>query len=436
MNATASAFIESMREAALPASGIGWLDDARREAMQGFLARGLPDTRDELWKYTALRALERRGYASPDAKSASIAVDAGAFALPGIDGPRMVFVNGVFRADLSRLDALPDGLEVTPLSHALAENPEPLRFLLARRAEREDAFIALNRALAVEGALVRVAPGAVVQTPLHIVYLGAPGEAAVAWHARSFVEAGEGASLRIVEHHVAAREHAHLANLECVYVLHARSRLDLLALQDAAAGVSLFRRDDFQLHEDAQLALRALGIGGSLSRHEIRIALDGDRSRCETRGAFALLDRQHADTELLIDHRGRDTVSRSSWRGVAAGRARGIFHGAIAVHSGADGSDAQLDNKNLLLSESAEIDTRPALEIRADEVKAAHGATVGQLDERALFYLRSRGMPEEQARALLVRAFCALALSGIEPQALREHCDALLLAHLPSEQTT
>lgn len=434
MNAAAPAFIDSMRAAALPASGIGWLDDARREAMQAFIARGLPDTRDELWKYTALRALERRGYASPQAMAASIAVDASAFALPGIDGPCMVFVDGAFRADLSRLDALPAGLEVTPLSRALAENPEPLRFLLARRAEHEDAFIALNRALAVEGALVRAAPGTAVQTPLHTVYLGAPGEDAVAWHARSFIEVGEGANLRIIEHHVAAGEQAHLANLECVYVLHARSRLDLLSLQDAAGGATLFRRDDFQLHEDAQLALHALEIGGSLSRHEIRIALDGARSRCEARGAFALRGRQHADTELLIDHRGRDTVSRSSWRGVAADRARGVFHGAITVHSGADGSDAQLDNKNLLLSESAEIDTRPALEIHADEVKAAHGATVGQLDEHALFYLRSRGIREEQARALLVRAFCALALGGIEPQALREHCDALLLAHLPRNE--
>ncbi|HJU08752.1 MAG TPA: Fe-S cluster assembly protein SufD, partial [Rhodanobacteraceae bacterium] len=222
-----------------------------------------------------------------------------------------------------------------------------------------------------------------------------------------------------------------LANLACECVLQKNARLDLLTLQDSAIGATLFRRSDFHLHEDAQLELQALELGGALARHEIRVALGGDRSCVENRGAFALRGRQHADTELLIEHRGRDTASDSLWRGVADGRARGVFHGAITVQPNADGADARLSNKNLLLSEGAEIDTRPALEIHADEVKAAHGATVGQLDERALFYLRSRGLPAETARMLLVRAFCAVALSRIEPPVLREHCDALLLAHLP-----
>ncbi len=432
MSAAVASFVESMRAAALPASGIGWLDTARREAMQAFVSSGLPNTRNELWKYTALRALEQRSYATYDENAPTRVVDESAFALPGVDGPQLVFVNGVFRADLSRLGDLPQGLSLQPLSHALIENPEPLRFLMTRRAsDQRDALAALNAALAHDGALVHVAPGARIEEPVHIVHVGASAESNVAWHMRGFVELGEGAHLRVIEHHAATGEHTHLANLACEYVLRKAARLDLLTVQDAAAGSALFRRSDLQLHEDAQLTFTALELGSALSRHEIRIALSGDRSRCESRGAFALRGRQHCDTELLIEHRGRDTASDSLWRGVADGRARGVFHGSIAVHPDADGGDAQLSNKNLLLSEGAEIDTRPALEIHADEVKAAHGATVGQLDERALFYLRSRGLPAEAARMLLVRAFCAAALSGIEPQALREHCDALLLAHLP-----
>ncbi len=437
MSAVVAPFIESMRAAALPASGIAWLDAARREAMQTFLSAGLPNARHELWKYTALRALEQRGYAARDENASTRIVDGSAFALPGIDGPQLVLVNGVFRADLSRLNDLPQGLSVQPLSRALAENPEPLRFLLSRRVqESRDAFVSLNAALAADGALVRVASGAEIEKPLHIVHLGAPADSIVAWHARSFIELGEGARLHIVEHDAAAGEHAHFANLACEYMLQKNARLDLLTLQDASAGATLLRHGEFHLHEDAQLALHALELGGALARHEIRIALDGDRSRVDTRGAYALRSRQHADTELLIEHRGRDTTSDSLWRGVADGRARGVFHGAITVRQGADGADAQLSNKNLLLSEGAEIDTRPALEIHVDEVKAAHGATVGQLDERALFYLRSRGLPAEAARMLLVRAFCAVALSGIEPNELHEHCDALLLAHLPREDET
>ncbi|MGH8213604.1 MAG: Fe-S cluster assembly protein SufD [Rhodanobacteraceae bacterium] len=437
MSAAVVPFVDSMRAAALPASGISWLDNSRAEALQAFIATGLPNTRNELWKYTALRALEQRSYVAHDEKASMCAVDEGAMALPGVEGPRLVFVNGVFRADLSRLDDLPKGLSVQPLSRALHQDPEPLRFLLTRRTSASHgAFSWLNMALASDGALVRVAAGVQVETPLHIMHVGTPAGTTIAWHARSFIEVGEGARLRIVEHHAAAGEYTHLANLAGEYVLHNAARLDLLAAQDAAAGATLFRRSDFQLHKDAQVALHALELGGALARHEIRVALDGDRSRCESRGAFALRGRQHADTELLIEHRGRDTASDSLWRGVADGRARGVFHGAIKVHPGADGSDAQLSNKNLLLSEGAEIDTRPALEIHADEVKAAHGATVGQLDERALFYLRSRGLSAEAARMLLVRAFCAVALAGVEPQVLREHCDALLLAHLPRSEET
>ncbi|HEY3521232.1 MAG TPA: Fe-S cluster assembly protein SufD [Rhodanobacteraceae bacterium] len=437
MSAASVSFAESMRAAALPTSGIGWLDAARREAMQAFLAAGLPNTRNELWKYTALRALERRSYVAHDENAGTRAVDESAIALPGAVGPRLVFVNGLFRADLSRLEDLPTGLSLKPLSRALGEQPEPLRFALSRQdRESRDAFAALNLALASDGVVLHVADGANIEAPVHLVHVGAPSEGEIAWHTRNLIELGAGAQLRLVEHHAAAGEHAHFANLASEVILREGSQLDLLVVQDAAHAATLLRRSELRLHEDARVALHALELGGALARHELRVALDGDRSCVKTRGAFALRSRQHADTELLIEHRGRDTASNSLWRGVADGRARGVFHGAITVHPGADGADAQLSNKNLLLSEGAEIDTRPALEIHADEVKAAHGATVGQLDERALFYLRSRGVPAEAARMLLVRAFCSVALGDVEPQALREQCDARLLAHLPREAET
>lgn len=437
MSAAVAPFVESMRAAALPASGIGWLDAARREAMQVFVTAGLPNTRNELWKYTALRAMERRSYISRDETASARTIDESVVALPGVAGPRLVFVNGVFRADLSRLENLPKGLSLRPLSRALAEQPEPLRFALSRHdRESRDAFAALNLALATDGVVLEVADGARIELPVHLVHLGAPAGGDVAWHARSLIELGAGAHLKLIEHHAAAGEHAHFSNVSSEMVLREGAQLDLLVVQDSANGVTLLRRGELRLHEGARATLHALELGGALARHELRIALDGDRSRVTTRGAFALRGRQHADTELLIEHRGRDTASNSLWRGVADGRARGVFHGAITVHPGADGSGAQLSNKNLLLSPDAEVDTRPALEIHADEVKAAHGATVGQLDERALFYLRSRGVPAETARMLLVRAFCAAALGDFEPQALREHCDALLLAHLPREAET
>lgn len=429
-------FVDSMRAAAaalrLPGSGLAWLEATRREAMQAFLERGLPTSRNELWKYTALRALAQRQYAPRDEEAAARPLDEALIPPEARQGARVVFVNGVFRADLSRLGDLPQGVVLQSLRSALDAEPEPLRFLLgAPKEAEEDGFTLVNRALAADGMILRVAAGMHVAAPLHVVHVGVAADAATAWHLRSLVELGEDARLALVEHHVGDEAHDHLANLVRTINLRARSRLDWLGVQRAGPGATLVRRSDIHLHDEAVLNFHALELGGKLARHEIRVDLAGRRARLECRGAFVLHGRQHADTEVLVTHRGRDTASHASWRGVADDRARGVVHGRILVRPGADGADGGFYNKNLLLSPSAEIDTRPALEIYADEVRANHGATVGQLDENVLFYLRSRGIPSEVARRILVRAFCAVTLEGIEPGSLRARCEALLDEQLP-----
>lgn len=425
-------FIESQRDATLPASGIGWLDEARRGNLDAFLANGLPDTRVEAWKYSALRALGQRRFALGDTEIATRIVDPATLALPGVDGPRLVFVNGALRADLSTLDDLPAGLTVQPLSRALAEAPEPLRFALSRGYRgAADAFVQLNAAFADEGMVLRVAPGAQVAVPVHLCVVGAASEGDVMWHLRHVIEVGEGATLSLVEHHATCGAHAHLGTTVADLRLAARSRLHHVMLQAAAEGSTVVRRTALHLQAGAHASLHALELGGALSRHDLEAEIAGDGARLETRGAFVLHGRQHADTQLLVRHAARHGASDALWRGVADGRARGVFRGAIYVAPGADGTDAALSNKNLLLSPSAEIDTKPELEIHADEVKAAHGATVGQLDPRALFYLRSRGIPEAQARAILTAAFCRAVLDDLPNDALREHLSELVAQHLP-----
>ena len=433
MNAAATPFIESMQAAAkrLPGGGPAWLEEARRHALRAFLERGLPDTRNELWKYTGLRALQQHAYAPADDAAAGHPVAEDLLRLDGGDGPRVAFVNGVFRPDLSRLDDMPRGVTVQPLSAALREQPEPLRFLLGAQAnEGDDGFTLLNRALAADGLVVRVAEGTRVSQPLHIVHVAASADSAEAWHLRDLIELGEGASLSVIEHHVGDDASGHLANIARNVMLRARAQLDWTIVQRASQDTTLLRRTDCVLHEDAELDFHALELGGKLARHELRVDLAGDQARFASQGAFVLDGRQHADTEVLVTHRGRDTASDSLWRGVAGDRARGVVHGRILVQPGADGSDGSFYNKNLLLSPMAEIDTRPALEIYADEVKANHGATVGQLDDNVLFYLRSRGIPLEVARRMLVRAFCAVTLDGIRSAPLREFCETLLAEQL------
>lgn len=431
----ATPFIESMREAAatlrLPGSGLAWLDDARHEALRAFLEHGLPDARNELWKYTSLRALAQRAFAVGNPEAAGRPVPPGLLPRIAMDEPGIVFVDGAFRPDLSRLDGLDGGVTLQSLAQALRERPEPLRFLLASHAGDDDGFTLLNRALASDGVIVRLAAGARITRPLHIVHVALTGDAPVAWHLHSLLELAEGASLGIVEHFVGEPGARGLANQLCEVALRDKAHLDWTVIQANGADTTLLRRSDCRVGADAAIDFHALELGGKLARHELRVDLDGAHARFTSRGAFVLHDRQHVDSEILVTHRGRDATSNSVWRGVADGRARGVVHGRILVLPGADGADGGFYNKNLLLSPTAEIDTRPALEIYADEVKANHGATVGQLDENALFYLRSRGIPLDVARRMLVRAFCAVTLDGIQAPSLRDYCDTLLAAQLP-----
>jgi len=433
-----SPFVESLPVAdtlaGLPGSDVAWLDAARRENLDAFADAGLPDTRVEAWKYTALRALAQRRFAHGDAQAATRAIDVPALALPGVDGPRLVFVNGVFRADLSSLASLPAGLSLRPLSQALREDAEGLRFALSHRyREAGDAFARLNAALAGDGVVLRVAAGVSVTAPVHLLFVGAAAETDLGWHLRNVVELEEGASLALVEHHAATGAQKHLSTVVGDIVLRDGARLDHVMLQDAAEEASLIRRTQLRLNARAHATLHALELGGALVRHDLRTELCGDEARFDSRGVFALHGRQHADTQLVVQHKALNTASESIWRGVADQRSRGVLRGAIVVAEGADGADASLSSKNLLLSAQAEIDTKPELEIYADEVKAAHGATVGQLDERALFYLRSRGIPHAEARALLTAAFCRAVLQDMPNEALRDHVSQLLLSHLPAE---
>jgi len=430
-------FVDSLLEAAaqaqLPGSGIGWLDAARRENLDAFEAGGLPDSRTEAWKHTALRALGQRRFVSSDTQAASRAVDVDGFAVPGLDGPLLVFVNGVFRADLSRIDQLPAGLTLLPLSKALQGDAEPLRFALSRHyREGGDVFARLNAALASDGVVLRVAADSKIAQTVRLLFIGAPAGQALAWHVRHVIELGENAELSLVEQHVAADAHQNLGTQVTDIVLRQGAKLQHVALQEISEGSTLVRHDSVQLDAKSHAALYALELGGSLVRHDLHATLAGDAARLDTGGVFALRGRQHVDTQMSIRHQALNTASESVWRGVADERSRGVFRGAIVVAEGADGSDASLSSKNLLLSGQAEIDTKPELEIYADEVKAAHGATVGQLDERSLFYLRSRGIPLAEARAMLTAAFCRAVFEALPEEGLREHINQRLMAQLPS----
>ena len=396
-------------------------DATRRAALDAALRDGLPGARTESWKYTSLRALERRAFAHA---TESVAIDPALLA--GIPTPRLVFVNGAYADELSDAEGLPGGVALKSLSQALRGEPRESNFLERRYERADEVFARLNAALAREGAVLRIAEGVRVGTPIHLVFVGTPAGSDIAWHARHFIELRRGASATVVEHHLAQGAHANLGNALVHVHLAAGSALRHARMQDEAAGATLFARTDAVLARDADYRRIDLELGAALSRHELNVRLEGEGAKLRADGVLFADGRRHVDTRLGIEHIARDTQSSLTWRGLGAGRSRAVFHGGIVIRAGADGSEAALSNKNLLLSENAEIDTQPVLEIHADEVKAAHGATVGQLDPTALFYLRSRGIPETDARRLLTAAFCREIVAGVDDETLRTQLDAAL----------
>ena len=429
----ASTHLRAMRSRAtpLPGAGVRWLEDARAANAAAFERNGFPSQREEAWRYTSLKSLERRRFAAEDPSAGSHEIAEDLLRLPAVDGTRVVLVNGLFRPELSRLDAQA-GLSLTPLVAALARGEGGLQPYLSRCPEETGAgFCWLNTAFAAHGTLVRVAPGVEIAAPLHLVHVGVGADADVAWHARHIVELGAASRLTVVEHYVAAGAHRHFGNVLNQVALAGGSALAWVRVDDDDEGGSLLTRTEADLGDAASFAGWSVDVGAGFARHELALELKGTGARGASRGVFALHGRQHSDHQLSISHAAKDTTSDVDWRGVADQRARGVFHGGIVVRQGADGSDAKLQNRNLLLSPHAEIDTKPVLEIHADEVKAAHGATVGQLDERAMFYLRTRGIPAATARNMLTFAFCRSVLDELPIEPLREHLATLLMAHLP-----
>jgi Fe-S cluster assembly protein SufD len=406
------------------AAGLG---AARRAQLAAALADGLPGARAERWRHTSLRALERRAFSPLPA-----AAQAHAEAVALIPAPRLVFVNGVYSAAMSATDGLPDGVELLPLSQALARGDARDVDFLARRFDAADeTFARLNAAFAHDGMLLRVADGVDCAPPVALVLLGAASDGDHAVHLRHCIELGEGASLSVCEYALAASPQAHLLNTLAQVHLRRGARLEHVRIQCEDAAATLLARSDVVLGSDADYRRIDLELGAGLSRHELNVALQGSGARLSASGVLLADGKRHVDTRLSIDHIARDTSCALTWRGLGADRGRVVFHGGIRIRAGADGTSAQLSNKNLLLSANAEIDTQPVLEIHADEVQASHGATVGQLDETALFYLRSRGVPEPQARTLLTLAFCRVVLDGIADAGVRERIDALLSTRLP-----
>lgn len=399
--------------AALPGAGTGWLDGLRAGGARRFAGLGLPNRRVEEWRYTDLGALSAHPFA------AACAGRAGTLPPPCLGGRRAVFVNGRFDAARSELSGPGAGVVALPLTEALARVPQLLEAHLGSIAALgRKHFVALNTAWLAEGFVLWVPDGAALEGGLELLFVGDGGEGRPAWHPRNLVVLGRGAEAAVVERH--SGRGAYLANGVTEIALAPAARLAHYKLQDEADAAFHIAATEVRIAADAAYENFSLMAGGAVARNRIAVELAAPGASCRLNGAYLGRGACQLDTDMTIDHAAPDGSSDALYKGVLDGRARGVFQGRIVVRKGARKTQAHQTNRALLLSERAEIDAKPELEIYADDVQCGHGATAGALDEDALFYLRARGLPAAEARGLLIDAFVAEALATVAHDGVRD----------------
>ncbi len=408
----------SASRSALPGVGHSAVARRREAGMARFESLGLPTRKQEAWKYTDLRRLEKLGLNGAVA-SADAALPDSLRAFVPAQGPSMVFVNGRLRPELSHLDSLPKGLRLDGYAAALeAGDPE----VESRFAAPDDAasLVELNTALVEDGAVLRIAPGAVVEAPVRLVFLTAPGTAVVASHPRILVLAGANSQATVIEAYHGVDDTGYFTNAVVDVEIGDAARLRHYRRQSEGLQAVHLLNGSATIGRDATYDSFTLSLGADLARTEVVATFTGRGGNGHVTGAYMADGTRHIDTTTLIDHAVPDCRSREVFKGVLDGKGRGVFQGKIIVRRDAQRTDGYQLNRALMLSKTAEIDSKPELEIYADDVKCSHGATVGEIDSEALFYLRARGIDERVARAMLVEAFLREALEEIADEAVRE----------------
>jgi Fe-S cluster assembly protein SufD len=419
---------ESRRE-----SGVSWLACLRENAMESFQELGFPSTKDEEWKYTNVAPMTRVAF-----KPQTIAADnefgrieLASFSVAEAEASQLVFVKGVLRDDLSSLTALPKEVVAIDLSQAIADErySEIVRRHLAREADYvAHGFIALNTAFISSGAFVYIPKGVVVKAPIHLLFLSEGNQTASFPRVLLVAEANSGATL--IESYVGTDAGQYFTNAVVEIVLEEGARLEHYKVQRESAEAFHVATTVADLGPNSSYDSTAITFGAQLSRHDIKVMLDHEGAECWVDGLYLVTASQHTDTHSVIDHQKPHCTSRQLYKGILDGKSRAVFNGKIFVRHDAQKTDAMQTNKNLLLSNEARVDTKPQLEILADDVKCAHGAAVGQIDQDELFYLETRGIHYDLARNLLTYGFAEEVIGKIKIDSIRAQLDEAVLNRL------
>ena len=409
------------------------LTQARDEAMNRFLALGFPSTRDEEWRFTSVAPIAEQLFAlaAPAARAESSIV--APFSFAGRFAARLVFLNGHYAPALSSTDGLPAGVRIGSLAASAQGSPNGVDSHLARVAPFDRrAFVALNTALFEDGAFVQIPAHVVVEEPIYVTFVstGERADRPPMSHPRVLVVLGDDSQATVVESYAGPDGARYFTNVVTELVLGDNAVLDHYKLQHEGVEAYHVGAIFIRAARSAHCASHSISIGGSLVRNDVVAVLAGDGGECTLNGLYVADEQRLIDNHTTIDHAMPNCGSREIYKGILADRARGVFNGKIIVRPDAQKTDAKQTNRALLLSEDAQINSKPELEIFANDVKCTHGAAVGQLDEDAVFYLRSRGLGLVQARRLLIHAFAGDVLNRLPRAAIRDAVEDVLQRRL------
>jgi Fe-S cluster assembly protein SufD len=415
-----------------PQDGPRWLQDLRARAATTFAELGFPTTRDEEWRFTSVAPIAGAEFQPADTAGVRLAqaeLDGFVYA----NAPhRLVILNGRFSPELSRFGALPRGVRAGSLAAAVSEHPEAVQRYLGQLAHFSTrAFSALNTALAVDGAYVYIPDGVILEEPLQLLFVTTPSSGVpLMASARTLIVAGDRSQSCIVETYVGPRGSVYFTNAVTEVALGEGAVMDHYKVQEesqdafhvASMHVHAVRASNFSSH--------SFSLGGRLVRNDVDAHLDGEGAEATLNGLYLADGERHVDNHTAIDHAKAHCPSHEIYKGILGGRARAVFNGKILVRQDAQKTDAKQTNRALLLTDDASINTKPQLEIFADDVKCTHGAAIGQLDEDAIFYLRARGLTYAEARDMLIHAFAGEILDRVQVEPLRVALEAELYAQL------
>jgi Fe-S cluster assembly protein SufD len=400
--------------------GPSWLPALRKKAFERFTALGFPTTRDEDWHFTSVTPIAERTFKAIRPTATTLGVSDLEAYLVDPEWHRLVFVNGRLEPSLSQFAELPEGVLLAPLSEVLKEEPAwAEQHLGSLAAFDKAAFTAMNTAFMQDGVVLRVPKGEVVDLPIHILHVTDAQAAGAAMHPRLLVVAESQAQVMLVEQYVGLGSVSYLVNAVAEIVVGDGARVDHYKVQNESTEAFHVGTAQVTQGRDSIYHSFSFASGAALSRTNIYTKLAATNSEARLNGLYLLDGAQHGDHQTFVEHLAEACASRELYCGVLDGQSHGVFNGKVYVDPIAQKTDGKQTNKALLLSPQARVDTKPQLEIFADDVKCTHGATVGRIDEMALFYLKSRGIGGEAARALLTYAFAAEALETIEIDALR-----------------